>query len=179
MRENQEYPAIVKIYKQRYDRMATKEYIARLTDYSSYVLHDPIGGLDWAQLLEWEHRHLKYTKGDLPNPRAELPIDVIRQSVGRCGEFSLLYNGLLLADSYKTRLVVDCSTLKKKAHTTAGDHIWVEMIVGNKWMHIDPTERRINQPSMYALEWNKDINLVYALADDKIEDVTASYTKEK
>jgi hypothetical protein len=40
---------------------------------------------------------------------------------------------------------------------------------------VDPTERRINQPLMYAKEWNKDINLVYALTDKKIVYVTRTY----
>jgi hypothetical protein len=42
-------------------------------------------------------------------------------------------------------------------------------------MHVDPTEKRANCPSMYALEWEKDVNLVYAIAPKQILDVTENY----
>ena len=88
------YPAIVNVYKQRYDKMATAEYKQQLRCYASKILHDPIEGLDWKQLLDWEHRHFRYTRDQLPKPRAEMPIEIILQAEGRCGEFALLYNGL-------------------------------------------------------------------------------------
>jgi transglutaminase-like putative cysteine protease len=165
----------VEIYKKRYEEMAKQEYKTELINFAKSVLHDPIENLDWKELLEWEHRHLKYTRGELPKPRAELPIEIIRQSKGRCGEFALLYNGLLLAKGYRSRIVIDCSTLKDKAKKAAGDHVWIEIFIDNHWIHVDPTEKRINQPSMYADEWNKDVNLVYALTDKEIVDVTKTY----
>jgi hypothetical protein len=165
----------VEIYKKRYEEMAKQEYKTELINFAKSVLHDPIENLDWKQLLEWEHKHLKYTRGELPKPRAELPIEIIRQSKGRCGEFALLYNGLLLAKGYRSRIVIDCSTLKDKAKKAAGDHVWIEIFIDNHWVHVDPTEKRINQPSMYADEWNKDVNLVYALTDKEIVDVTKTY----
>lgn len=173
------YPSIVNTYKQRYDKMATREYERRLMDYARFVLHDPVDGLNWRQLLDWEHRHLKYTKGELPKPRAELPVDIIMQAGGRCGEFSLLYNGLLLANAYETRLVIDCSTLQDKSKKVAGDHVWVEVLIEGTWMHVDPTEKRINQPLMYTLEWDKDLNLVYAISKEEIADVTSTYMIKK
>lgn len=173
------YPSIVNTYKQRYDKMATREYERRLMDYARFVLHDPVDGLNWRQLLDWEHRHLKYTKGELPKPRAELPVDIIVQAEGRCGEFSLLYNGLLLANGYETRLVIDCSTLQDKSKKVAGDHVWVEVLIEGTWMHVDPTEKRINQPLMYTLEWDKDLNLVYAISKEEIADVTSTYMIKK
>lgn len=121
------------------------------------------------------HRHFKYTKGELPKPRAELPIDIILQANGRCGEFALLYNGLLLAGDYRSRLVLDCSTLKDKLKKVAGDHVWNEIFLAGTWMHVDPTERRINSPLIYALEWCKDVNLVYAVGQKRILDVTEKY----
>jgi len=169
------YPQTVKIYKQRYEKMATLKYRSELVNFSNSVLHESIENLDWKQLLEWEHRHLQYTKGELPKPRAELPIEIILQSKGRCGEFALLYNGLLLANGYKSRIVVDCSTLKDKSKKIAGDHVWVEVLINNTWVHVDPTEKRISQPLMYALGWNKDVNLVYAVTDNEIVDVTKTY----
>jgi hypothetical protein len=169
------YPKIVKTYRQRYDKMASVECRQQLVDYARGVLHDPIEGLDWKQLVGWEHRHLQYTKDKLPKPRAELPIDIIHQAKGRCGEFALLYNGLSLANGYQTRIVIDCSTLQDKSKTAAGDHVWVEVLNNGAWVHVDPTEKRINQPLMYVNEWDKDVNLVYAVSEKEISDVTKDY----
>lgn len=169
------YPSIVEAYRKRYAEMARQKCMLELVSYASFVLHDSFEGLDWKQLLDWLHRHLEYTKGELPKPRAELPIDIIMQSKGRCGEFALLYNGLLLANHYRTRLVVDCSTLRDKSKKVAGDHVWVEIFIDGGWVHVDPTTRRINEPFMYALEWKKDINLVYAVTGRRIADVTKAY----
>ncbi|MEM2971423.1 MAG: transglutaminase-like domain-containing protein [Candidatus Bathyarchaeia archaeon] len=169
------FPLVVEVYRKRYVEMATPKYIAELINFAKYVLHDPIGNLNWKELLDWVHRHLKYTMEELPKPRAELPIQIIHQSKGRCGEFALLYNGLLLAKGYKSRLVIDYSTLKDKTKKAAGDHVWVEIFINNHWVHVDPTEKRIDQPLMYATEWNKDVNLVYALTSKEIVDVTKTY----
>ena len=173
------FPSIVNTYRQRYDRMATPEYRRKLVDYAMSVLHDPIESLSWKQLLDWGHRHFKYTRDELPKPRAELPIDIIVQAKGRCGEFSLLYNGLLVANGYQTRLVIDCSTLQDKSKKVAGDHVWVEVLIDGAWVHVDPTEKRIDQPLMYALEWDKDVNLVYAISREATVDVTTTYMIHK
>jgi hypothetical protein len=170
-----EYPVIVRVYKQRYDGMATPEYKRKLITFTEDALRDPIRGLDWKQLLDWEHRHFEYTRGKLPKPRAELPIEIIVQAKGRCGEFALLYNGLLLARDYRARIVVDCSVLRDKSKKVAGDHVWNEILTDGIWMHVDPTEKRVNCPSMYAVEWGKDVNLVYAVTEEKIVDVTRDY----
>jgi hypothetical protein len=173
-----EYPRTVEVYRQRRDRMATAEYKQELRVYTEAVLHDPISGLDWKQLLDWEHRHLEYTRGELPKPRAEMPIDIVAQAKGRCGEFALLYNGLLLANGYQTRILIDCSVLQDKSKKVAGDHVWNEILCGGTWIHVDPTEKRVNCPSMYALDWDKDVNLVYAIAQEGILDVTANYRNQ-
>jgi len=170
-----DYPRIVKVYRQRFDRMATAKYEQELRVYAENVLHDPINDLEWKQLLNWEHRHLKYTKEELPKPRAEMPIDIILQARGRCGEFALLYNGLSLANGYQTRIIIDCSVLQDKSKKAAGDHVWNEILSEGIWIHVDPTEEKINCPSMYALGWNKDVNLVYAIAEKQILDVTGNY----
>jgi hypothetical protein len=168
-------PKIIEVYRRRYDSMATDECKQGLSRYADGVLHDSIKGLDWKQLLDWEHRHLKYTKGELPKQRAEMPIDIVLQAEGMCGEFALLYNGLLLANGYRTRIVVDCSTLEDKSKRAAGDHVWNEILIDGAWLHVDPTEKRINQPLMYAQEWHKDVNRVFAVGEKETLDVTENY----
>jgi len=169
------YPTIVGVYRHRYDTMATKNYGEELRKYAENELHDSIEGLDWKQLLEWEHRHLQYTKGELPRPRAELPIDIILQTKGRCGEFALLYNGLVLVNKYKSRIVIDCSELRDNSKRAAGDHVWNEILINERWMHVDPTDKRIDQPWMYAKEWGKDVNMVFAITENDTTNVTDKY----
>jgi hypothetical protein len=81
----------------------------------------------------------------------------------------------LLANSYPCRLVIDCSTLKDTSKKSAGDHVWNEIFASDAWLHIDPTEKRVDEKSMYATEWNKDVNMVYAISRRGIADVTESY----
>jgi transglutaminase-like putative cysteine protease len=166
---------VVTVYRQRYDKMTKSEYIMEFKRYARAILKDTIEGLEWMELLAWEHRHFEYTRSELPRPRAEMPIDIIKQAKGRCGEFALLYSGLLLANAYECRIAIDCSTLEDKSKATAGDHVWNEVRVDGRWIHVDPTEGRINQPLMYAKEWNKDVNLVYAIAKEEILEVTRTY----
>jgi hypothetical protein len=171
------YPKVVNAYRERYYEMAKPEYLKNFKQFARAVLKDPIEDLDWKSLLNWEHRHLEYTRGELPKHRAEMPMDIIKQARGRCGEFALLYNGLLLADAYSCRVIIDCSALNDKSKAAAGDHVWNEVQLDGIWVHVDPTERRINQPLMYAQEWNKDVNLVYAVAKKGILEVTETYRK--
>jgi hypothetical protein len=173
--DNSRYPKVVRAYRERYDRMVRPSYLQLLKEFTSSVILDSIIGLDYKELLAWEHRHVVYTKGDLPKPRAELPIDIIKQEKGRCGEFALLYNGLLLTNGYVCRLLIDCSQLKDRTKTSAGDHVWNELSLEGRWLHVDPTEERIDQPQMYARDWKKDVNLVYAVTENAVIDVTQTY----
>ncbi|MCJ7719375.1 hypothetical protein MUO69_05535, partial [Candidatus Bathyarchaeota archaeon] len=70
---------------------------------------------------------------------------------------------------------IDCSTLQDKSKKAAGDHVWNEILIEGAWLHVDPTEKRIDQPLMYALEWSKDVNMVYAITEKGILDVTKDY----
>lgn len=166
------YPTIVNIYKYRYGEMSTVENREELINYTKFTLNDSIEGLDYLGLLEWEHKHLKYTDGYLPLPRPELPIPILERGLGRCGEFTLLYTGLLLANEIECRLIVDCSA----PSPPNGDHVWNEVYVNGRWIHVDPTERIVNNPHMYTDSWNKNVNLVYAIGKVGVIDVTETYS---
>lgn len=214
------YPIIVMQYKMRYSQMLTSEYLEQLRTYTRDTLNDSIDGLNWTQLLEWEHKYLMYWSGSL-QIRPELPIDILtvnqignvtltdgrtfwacfcsqtgqvtvygeitneefatakwtplNKTVGRCGEFALLFNGLLLANGYRSRIVVDCSI--KTDNRSAGDHVWNEVWINNTWIHVDPTVNKIDDPYMYAdaNRWNKNVNLVYAITNEEIVNVTEDY----
>lgn len=177
------YPMVVNIYKWRYEQMSELDVKKSLIVYTNIVMNDSIDGLSYSGLLTWEHRWLEYTDGYLKQPRPELPIPILERGKGRCGEFALLYVGLLLANGIECRLVMDCSI--KTDNRTVGDHVWVEVYIGEykedlrqivwRWIHVDPTENKIDQPDLYAVKWNKNVNRVYAITIDKIIDVTDTY----
>ena len=200
------YPTVVNRYRHRYEQMSTLEEKESLISYTKLTLNDSIDGLNYSELLEWQHKYMVYpasdphkviwaTKVNLEG-RPEEPIEILdsrflvyvpedgRDKVmGKCGEFALVYTGLLLANDIDCRIVVDCS--RKTDNRTAGDHVWVEVyvweyreklrqIVG-EWVHVDPTEKRVGDKYMYVRDWNKNINLVYAITTDNIIDVTDTY----
>jgi hypothetical protein len=103
----------VNVYKWRYEEMSKPEYLQALRDFCKNELNDSIENLNYSQLIVWEHKYLTYIESQFQ--REEMPIAILTPyirdgfSLGRCGEFSLCMNGLLLANGYKTRLVVDAS----------------------------------------------------------------------
>jgi hypothetical protein len=172
---------IVNLYKWKYEEMSKPEYLQSLRDFCDNNLHDSIKNLNYSQLITWEHKYLTYTSYEFK--REDMPIAILKSYItdkiafGRCGEFALCYNGLCLANGYKTRLIIDDS--KATGNKTAGDHVWVEVWADNRWIHIDPTEQRIDQPKMYAVDWNKEINNVVAITkDDSGKMITIDVTKD-
>lgn len=170
-------------YKWLYNKMSEPEYIQTFRDFCKNELNDSIENLNYSQLVVWEHKYLTYTQENFA--RREMPIIILKSYItdgiafGRCGEFALLFNGLCLANGYKTRLVFDASVLTNRSKSSAGDHVWVEVWVDNRWLHIDPTENRINDKYMYAVDWNKEINNVVAITkDDSGNVVTVDVTKD-
>lgn len=172
-------------YKQLYNEMSKTEYLQDLRDFCKNELGDSIEGLNYFQLVAWEHKYLTYTKEDFA--RREMPINVLIPYVtegvafGRCGEFALLYTGLCLANDIPVRLILDESSWTNKSKTGgAGDHVWLEIWTENRWVHTDPTEQRFDEPKMYAVDWNKEVNNVVAIWKDAsgnivTEDVTKDY----
>jgi hypothetical protein len=120
------------------------------------------------ELLEWIHQRIRFNKGHIL--RHEDPIDVIEYGQGKCREFSVLFTALCLANGYRARLILDMS-----------DHVWTEVWDNNlgKWIHVDPSEKRINDPEMYERDWKKNLTEVYAIENGKIEEVTRNYKLSK
>lgn len=122
---------------------------------------------NYTELLTWTHERLSYTNE--PIERYKDPFKIIEYGKGRCQEFSILYVALCLTHGYQTRLIVDIY----------GDHVWAETKLENNWVHVDPTESRINDPYMYERDWHKDLKLVLAFEDGKVKDVTINYRTRK
>jgi peptide-N4-(N-acetyl-beta-glucosaminyl)asparagine amidase len=116
------------------------------------------------ELLEWVHARLKFNKGDIE--RHSDPLDIIAYGQGRCSEFSVLFTALCLAHNYRARLIMDMS-----------DHVWTEVWdpQRKRWVHVDPSEKKIDDPKMYERDWKKDLKEVYALENGQVENVTANY----
>jgi hypothetical protein len=116
------------------------------------------------ELLDWMHGRLKFDKGDIE--RHNNPLEILAYGRGRCGEFSILFTSLCLAHWYRARLILDVS-----------DHIWTEVWDDKqkRWVHIDPSEKRIDDPFMYERDWKKNLHEIYAFENGGSENVTQSY----
>jgi hypothetical protein len=116
------------------------------------------------ELLDWVHVHLKFSKEKIV--RHSNPLEILAYGKGRCSEFSVLFTALCLAHNYRARLILDMS-----------DHVWTE-VWDNKqerWVHVDPSEKRIDDPKMYERDWKKNLTEVYALENGQVENVTKNY----
>jgi len=116
------------------------------------------------ELLDWEHSRLNYTEENIP--RYDNPLQILAFGKGRCGEFSILYNALCLACGYRARLIVDIY----------GDHVWTEVFINGTWVHVDPTEKIVNDPLMYQRDWDKKVKVICAFEGSLVLDVTQNYS---
>jgi hypothetical protein len=117
-----------------------------------------------SELLEWVHAKVKFSKGDIT--RHNDPFEIIEYGQGMCREFSILFTAVCLANGYRARIILDMS-----------DHAWTEVwnATQKKWIHVDPSERRIDAPEMYERDWRKNLVEVYAFENGVMEDVTKNY----
>jgi transglutaminase-like putative cysteine protease len=117
-----------------------------------------------AELLDWVHEKVKWDNGEIE--RHNDPLEILAYGKGRCGEFSILFTALCLAHGYRARLILDMS-----------DHVWTEVWdqAKNVWAHVDPSERRIDDPLMYERDWKKNLFKIYAFENGKVENVTKTY----
>jgi len=121
-----------------------------------------------AELLDWVHARVKFDKGKIV--RHNDPREILAYGRGRCGEFSILFTSLCLAHNYRARLLLDMT-----------DHVWTEVWDSKKrrWVHVDPSEKRIDDPLMYERDWKKSLREIYALENGIMENVTKRYKMAK
>jgi len=117
-----------------------------------------------SELLEWLHNKVKFDKGKIK--RHNNPQEILAYGKGRCGEFSILFTALCLAHGYRARLILDMT-----------DHVWTEVWneKERRWMHVDPSEKRIDDPKMYERDWKKNLTEIYAFENGSMENVTQRY----
>jgi len=121
-------------------------------------------------------------------PRFNSATWVIDHKRGRCGEYSILCYRFLRALGHEARWVVDWA-----------DHVWAEVRIGGRWVHLDPCEAAVDRPLLYQ-EWGKRQTYILAfcaplsggtrfedgreetgVSDNTmlIEDVTSCYTSDE
>lgn len=83
-------------------------------------------------------------------PRYNAASFVIHHERGRCGEYSMLLYRILRATGHTCRWIVDWA-----------DHVWAEVLLGDKWIHLDPCEAAVDKPLLYE-EWGKQQTYIVA-----------------
>ncbi|MRN62125.1 MAG: hypothetical protein FIO03_08840 [Nitrosopumilales archaeon] len=60
------------------------------------------------------------------------------------------------------------------------DHCWNEALLKGKWVHMDSTLEypiSLDHPHYYEQNWGKKYEYVLAFSNDRVEDVTQTYTQ--
>lgn len=97
-------------------------------------------------------------------PRFNEVTKVLETRRGRCGEYSILMLRMLKTLGYNIRYIADWA-----------DHVWIEALVHNDWIHIDPCEAAVNEPLIYQ-GWGKNVTYVFSFSFNDTNDVTRFYT---
>jgi len=120
--------------------------------------------LSLTELLRWLHEKVKWSDSDII--RHSDPMEILAYGKGKCGEFSILFTALCLTHNYRARLILDMS-----------DHVWTEVWneKQKRWIHVDPSEKKIDDPEMYERDWKKDLKEVYAFEKGNMQNVTSQY----
>jgi len=134
---------------------------------------------NFTEIYDWVHENLDFVPFNESFPQEQRytdPLEIKELGKGRCGEFSILYVAACLAHGYECRLVIatDCSGL-----VWVDKHTWAEVKFNGQWVHIDPSERKWNDPQMYKQwTWGENIGSkvrIFAFEESKVKEVTQNY----
>lgn len=103
-------------------------------------------------------------------PRYSDVLRIAESRYGRCGEWSILFGAILASLSVESRLAHDYL-----------DHCWNEVLLDGNWYHTDSTfqyPQSFDNPLYYESNWNKKYVYIIAFSHDKIDDVTARYSRD-
>ena len=101
------------------------------------------------------HKHSRF-------PRYLAAMEITRRRRGRCSEYSLLMYRILRACGQKCRWIVDWA-----------NHVWVEVWMDNRWVHLDPCEASVDVPWLYQ-EWGKNQTFIIAFEAPLITTATSA-----
>ena len=102
-------------------------------------------------------------------PRHGQILKIAEARTGRCSEWSMLFGAIMNASKIQTRIVHDFL-----------DHCWNEALLKGKWVHMDSTLEypiSLDHPHYYEQNWGKNYKYVLAFSNDRVEDVTQTYTQ--
>lgn len=145
--------------------------------------------LNYTDLLYWESRRLNYTENRIWHAD---PIEILNYGKGACGEFSILYISICLANDIPARLVITAYLIPNVV-----DHSWAEVNPlkdGKTWIHVEVTDAcysikttgslnplTINNTSYYKNQHYRML-FAYQLDADRnvtITDRTAVYSSDR
>ena len=104
-----------------------------------YPTKDELKGKAGRTELYQCHKCHKYTRF----PRFNAATSVLQAERGRCGEYSMLLYRMLRALGHESHWVVDWA-----------DHVWAEIYLNDRWIHLDPCEAAVDEPLLYE-GWGK------------------------
>lgn len=100
--------------------------------------------------------------------RLNNPSSLLRTRIGRCGEWvaCFLYIARALMPAVQFRYI-----------WCYEDHVWCEYYSdeSQRWVHVDPCENVIDEPSLYSSNWRKKMSLVIGFGNDYCIDLLDKY----
>ncbi|KAM9986812.1 hypothetical protein ACTFIY_011232 [Dictyostelium cf. discoideum] len=98
-------------------------------------------------------------------PRYNSVEKLLSTKCGRCGEWANAFTLFSMALGFTTRYILDFT-----------DHVWNEVYIDGRWIHIDSCEATYDSPLTYEGGWGKQLSYVFAFEFSGIYDVTSRYS---
>ncbi|KAN0007220.1 hypothetical protein ACTFIU_000414 [Dictyostelium citrinum] len=98
-------------------------------------------------------------------PRYNSVEKLLSTKCGRCGEWANAFTLFSIALGFTTRYILDFT-----------DHVWNEVFIDGKWIHVDSCEATYDSPLTYEGGWGKQLSYVFAFEFNGIYDVTSRYS---
>lgn len=98
-------------------------------------------------------------------PRYNDPFKLMETRIGRCGEWANVFTAFCYILGFETRYILDLT-----------DHVWTEVKINDKWIHLDSCEKAFDTPKLYEEGWGKKLTYIFAISPYSIVDVTPRYS---
>ena len=88
-------------------------------------------------------------------PRFNDPVKLLETRRGRCGEWANCFTLVASSLGYDARICYDFT-----------DHVWTEVWLAGRWVHMDACENAFENPHLYEKGWGKRLSYVIAVSPD-------------